>query len=327
MKQEYYIDIPEVNLGMLNRFSLKELKTATENFAHGNICCRKGFCKLYKGELENGFIVAVKRFEQQGISRAQPLLKAEVETMRIAVHPNILGLVGVCITQNEKLLVYPFMVNITVGSCLRDRPKSQPPLDWPVRKRIALGAARGLSYMHDECESKIIHRDVKAANIYLNEDFDAIIGNFELAIPTDHGVTRVEKNVGGTFGHVAPEYLSDGICSAQSDVYSYGIFLLELVTCQRAYEEDMLLVDWVKKILEEKKWEGIVDLDFEEGVEQLIHIALLCTEDNPEKRPRMSDIVTMLQLIGDGLLAQRWEEFCNKDMLHRQELKRFETNG
>ncbi|EYU45240.1 hypothetical protein MIMGU_mgv11b020389mg [Erythranthe guttata] len=199
----------------------------------------KGFCKLYKGELENGFIVAVKRFEQQGISRAQPLLKAEVETMRIAVHPNILGLVGVCITQNEKLLVYPFMVNITVGSCLRDRPKSQPPLDWPVRKRIALGAARGLSYMHDECESKIIHRDVKAANIYLNEDFDAIIGNFELAIPTDHGVTRVEKNVGGTFGHVAPEYLSDGICSVQSDVYSYGIFLLELVLWIWCLDEDV----------------------------------------------------------------------------------------
>ncbi|EYU45241.1 hypothetical protein MIMGU_mgv1a018029mg [Erythranthe guttata] len=331
-----------VNCVRVRTFSLNELKIATDNFADKNTLFRDVFVKSYKGRLENGFMVVVKRFKQvkKNISPAeQQYFHAEVEMMRIvAAHPNLLGVIGGCLKQKEKLLVYPYMANGTVASFLRDRPESRPPLDWSVRKRIALGAARGLAYLHDGCERKIIHRDVKAANIYLNKDFDAIIGNFELAIHMDHGVTHVEeKSVPGAIRHIAPEYLSTLICSEKSDVYGYGMFLLELITGQRvvdlariANDKDLMLIDWVKTHVKEKEWVRIVDpyiggnsyYYIEEEVEQLIQIARLCTQDNPERRPNMSDIVrVMLPLgVGDGLLlAQRWEEFCNEEIMIRSD--------
>ncbi|KAL8048908.1 hypothetical protein ABFS82_07G098100 [Erythranthe guttata] len=326
-KQEYsqMENIPGVGI-----FSLNELKIATDNFADRNILFKNGSAVLlYKGRLENGSIVAVKRFKQLQYFRA------EVEAMSNATnHPNLLRLIGVCITQKEKMLVYPYMANRNVASCLRARLESKHPLDWPVRKRIAMGVARGLAHLHDECPRKIIHRNVKAVNIFLNEDFDAIISNFDLAILMDHGVTHLEEVVSGTVGHIAPEYLSEGICSEKIDVYSYGVFLLELITGRRAFDlirrandEAVVLLEWVKRIVEEKERERIVDPDIrgnyyyiEQGVEEMIKIALICTQNNPEKRPKMSEIVRIMLQLGDGLvLSQRWEEFCNEEKLLRQE--------
>ncbi|KAL7106287.1 hypothetical protein ACP275_07G102700 [Erythranthe tilingii] len=306
-------------------FSLNELKIATNSFAVRNILFRDGFAKWYKGGLENGCVVAVKRYTQlQDISH---YFKTEVETMSMVnAHPNLLRLIGVCVTQQENLLVYPYMANGSVASCLRDRPGSQPPLKWAVRKRIAMGAARGLAYLHDECERKIIHRDVKAANIYLNKGFDAIICNFAFAIHMDHIVR-------GTIGNIAPEYLSKGTLPEKTDVYGYGMFLLELITGQRVFDlarlandKDLMLLDWVKTNLKEKKWERIVDSDIrgyyyiEEEVKQLIQIALHCTQDNPERRPDMSEIVRIMLPLGDGLLAaQRWDELCNDEITNRSD--------
>ncbi|KAL7145429.1 hypothetical protein ABFS83_07G083600 [Erythranthe nasuta] len=251
-QKHHIINIP----AGVSTFSLDELKIATDNFSDRNILSKDGFNMSYKGRLANGVLVAIKRYKLlQDISPADlQRCKTEVETMSMVnVHPNLLPLIGVCVTQQENLLVYPYMANGSVASCLRDRPESQPPLDWSVRKRIALGAARGLAYLHDGCEQKIIHRDVKAANIYLNEDFEAIIGNFEFAVHMDHGVTHVEDAIRGTSGHIAPEYLMKGTVSEKSDVYGYGIFLLELITGQRAFDlgrlandEDVMLLDWVR---------------------------------------------------------------------------------
>lgn len=134
-----------------------------------------------------------------------------------------------------------------------ERPPSQPPLDWLTRRRIAVGAARGLSYLHDHCDPKIIHRDVKAANILLDEEFEAIVGDFGLAKLMDYKDTHVTTAVRGTIGHIAPEYLSTGKSSEKTDVFGYGIMLLELITGQRAFDlarlandEDVMLLDWVK---------------------------------------------------------------------------------
>jgi len=133
-----------------------------------------------------------------------------------------------------------------------DRPEGQPPLEWSKRKRIALGAARGLAYLHDHCEPKIIHRDVKAANILLDEDFEAVVGDFGLAKLMDYKDTHVTTAVRGTIGHIAPEYLSTGKSSEKTDVYGYGVMLLELITGQRALDlarlandDDVMLLDWV----------------------------------------------------------------------------------
>ena len=133
-----------------------------------------------------------------------------------------------------------------------ERLPSEPPLDWSTRRRIALGSARGLSYLHDHCDPKIIHRDVKAANILLDEEFEAVVGDFGLAKLMDYKDTHVTTAVRGTIGHIAPEYLSTGKSSEKTDVFGYGIMLLELITGQRAFDlarlandDDVMLLDWV----------------------------------------------------------------------------------
>nr|GMD88756.1 somatic embryogenesis receptor kinase 2 [Ipomoea batatas] len=247
----------------------------------------------------------------------------------MAVHRNLLRLRGFCMTPTERLLVYPYMANGSVASCLRERPTDEAPLDWPTRKRIALGSARGLSYLHDHCDPKIIHRDVKAANILLDEEFEAVVGDFGLAKLMDYKDTHVTTAVRGTIGHIAPEYLSTGKSSEKTDVFGYGIMLLELITGQRAFDlarlandDDVMLLDWVKGLLKEKKLEMLVDPDLqtnyvEAEVEQLIQVALLCTQSNPMERPKMSEVVRMLE--GDGL-AERWDEWQKVEVL-RQEVE------
>ncbi len=133
-----------------------------------------------------------------------------------------------------------------------DRPPGELPLEWPVRRRISLGSARGLSYLHDHCDPKIIHRDVKAANILLDEEYEAVVGDFGLAKLMDYKDTHVTTAVRGTIGHIAPEYLSTGKSSEKTDVFGYGIMLLELITGQRAFDlarlandDDVMLLDWV----------------------------------------------------------------------------------
>ncbi|XP_034679868.1 somatic embryogenesis receptor kinase 1 [Vitis riparia] len=332
--QEYFFDVPaeedpEVHLGQLKRFSLRELQVATDSFSNKNILGRGGFGKVYKGRLADGSLVAVKRLKEERTPGGELQFQTEVEMISMAVHRNLLRLRGFCMTPTERLLVYPYMANGSVASCLRERPAAEPPLDWPTRKRIALGSARGLSYLHDHCDPKIIHRDVKAANILLDEEFEAVVGDFGLAKLMDYKDTHVTTAVRGTIGHIAPEYLSTGKSSEKTDVFGYGIMLLELITGQRAFDlarlandDDVMLLDWVKGLLKEKKLEMLVDPDLknnyvESEVEQLIQVALLCTQGSPMDRPKMSEVVRMLE--GDGL-AERWDEWQKVEVL-RQEVE------
>lgn len=332
--QDLFYDVPaeedpEVHLGQLKRFSLRELQVATDSFSNKNILGRGGFGKVYKGRLADGTLVAVKRLKEERTPGGELQFQTEVEMISMAVHRNLLRLRGFCMTPTERLLIYPYMANGSVASCLRERTPSELPLDWPSRKRIALGSARGLSYLHDHCDPKIIHRDVKAANILLDEEFEAVVGDFGLAKLMDYKDTHVTTAVRGTIGHIAPEYLSTGKSSEKTDVFGYGIMLLELITGQRAFDlarlandDDVMLLDWVKSLLKEKKLEMLVDPDLEKNyieseVEQLIQVALLCTQGSPMERPKMSDVVRMLE--GDGL-AERWEEW-QKVEVDRQEVE------
>ncbi|KAE8009130.1 hypothetical protein FH972_005583 [Carpinus fangiana] len=329
--EDHFFDVPaeedpEVHLGQLKRFSLRELQVATDNFSNKNILGRGGFGKVYKGRLADGSLVAVKRLKEERTQGGELQFQTEVEMISMAVHRNLLRLRGFCMTPTERLLVYPFMVNGSVASCLRERSDSQPPLDWPKRKRIALGSARGLAYLHDHCDPKIIHRDVKAANILLDEEFEAVVGDFGLAKLMDYKDTHVTTAVRGTIGHIAPEYLSTGKSSEKTDVFGYGVMLLELLTGQRAFDlarlandDDVMLLDWVKGLLKDKKLETLVDPDLqgeyvEDQVEQLIQVALLCTQGSPMERPKMSEVVRMLE--GDGL-AERWEEWQKEEMFRQ----------
>ncbi|KAJ4794173.1 Receptor kinase-like protein [Rhynchospora pubera] len=330
--QDHFFDVPaeedpEVHLGQLKRFSLRELQVATDNFSNKNILGRGGFGKVYKGRLADGSLVAVKRLKEERNAGGELQFQTEVEMISMAVHRNLLRLRGFCMTPTERLLVYPYMANGSVASCLRERAENVPPLDWPKRRRIALGSARGLSYLHDHCDPKIIHRDVKAANILLDEDFEAVVGDFGLAKLMDYKDTHVTTAVRGTIGHIAPEYLSTGKSSEKTDVFGYGIMLLELITGQRAFDlarlandDDVMLLDWVKGLLKEKKLEPLVDRDLrnkfiEIEVESLIQVALLCTQASPLERPKMSEVVRMLE--GDGL-AERWEEWQKVEVVRIQ---------
>ncbi|KAH0756806.1 hypothetical protein KY290_020299 [Solanum tuberosum] len=303
--------IEEVCLGNLRRFQFKELQSATNNFSSKNILGKGGFGNVYKGRLSDGIIVAVKRLKDGNAVGGNQQFQTEVALISLAVHRNLLRLYGFCMTPTERLLVYPYMSNGSVAS----RLKAKPTLDWGTRKGIALGAARGLLYLHEQCDPKIIHRDVKAANILLDDYCEAVVGDFGLAKLLDHHDSHVTTAVRGTVGHIAPEYLSTGQSSDKTDVFGFGILLLELITGQRALEfgkaanQKGAMLDWVRKIQQEKKLDMLVDKDMKNEydtieLEEMVQVALLCTQYHPSHRPKMSEVVRMLE--GDGL-AEKWE--------------------
>lgn len=328
--QEHFFDVPaeedpEVHLGQLRRFSLRELQVATDGFSPKNVLGRGGFGKVYKGRLEDGSLVAVKRLKEERTPGGELQFQTEVEIISMAVHRNLLRLRGFCMTPTERLLVYPYMPRGSVASCLRAR-SSASQLAWVSRKKIACGSAKGLSYLHDQCDPKIIHRDVKAANILLDADFEAVVGDFGLAKLMDCKDTHVTTAVRGTIGHIAPEYLSTGKLSEKTDVFGYGITLLEIITGQRAFDlariasddDNVMLLDWVRGLLKDRRVEMVVDGDLggnyvESEVEELIQIALLCTQSSPPDRPKMSEVVRMLE---GETLAERWEEWEKAEKEH-----------
>ncbi|KAL9362690.1 hypothetical protein Peur_045475 [Populus x canadensis] len=299
-----------IRLGNLRNFTFRELQIATDNFCSKNILGTGGFGNVYKGKLGDRTMVAVKRLKDLTGTSGESQFRTELEMISLAVHRNLLRLIGYCATSNERLLVYPYMSNGSVASRLRGKPA----LDWNTRKRIAIGAARGLLYLHEQCDPKIIHRDVKAANVLLDEFCEAVVGDFGLAKLLDHADSHVTTAVRGTVGHIAPEYLSTGQSSEKTDVFGFGILLIELITGMRALEfgktvnQKGAMLEWVKKIQQEKKVDELVDKELGSNydwieVEEMLQVALLCTQYLPAHRPKMSEVVRMLE--GDGL-AEKW---------------------
>ncbi|XP_043707173.1 probable LRR receptor-like serine/threonine-protein kinase At5g10290 isoform X1 [Telopea speciosissima] len=331
-RRDVFIDVSgeddrRIEFGQLRRFAWRELQLATDNFSERNVLGQGGFGKVYKGVLADNTKIAVKRLIDCASPGGEAAFLCEVEMISVAVHRNLLRLIGFCTTPSERLLVYPFMQNLSVAYRLRELKPGEPVLDWPTRKKVALGTARGLEYLHEHCNPKIIHRDVKAANVLLDEGFEAVVGDFGLAKLVDVRKTNVTTQVRGTMGHIAPEYLSTGRSSERTDVFGYGIMLLELVTGQRAIdfsrleEDDVLLLDYVKKLEREKQLDAIVDRNLNRNsdsqeVEMMIQVALLCTQASPEDRPTMAEVVRMLE--GEGL-TERWEEWLHVEVTRRQE--------
>ncbi|CAO2204728.1 unnamed protein product [Urochloa humidicola] len=324
--QQIFFDVndqydPEVCLGHLKRYAFKELRAATNNFNSKNILGEGGYGIVYKGYLRDGSVVAVKRLKDYNAVGGEVQFQTEVEVISLAVHRNLLRLIGFCTTESERLLVYPYMPNGSVASQLREHINGKPALDWSRRKRIALGTARGLLYLHEQCDPKIIHRDVKASNVLLDEYFEAIVGDFGLAKLLDHQESHVTTAVRGTVGHIAPEYLSTGQSSEKTDVFGFGVLLVELITGQKALDFGRVanqkggVLDWVKKLQQEKQLSMMVDKDLGSNydrveLEEMVQVALLCTQYYPSHRPRMSEVIRMLE--GDGL-AEKWEASQNVD--------------
>ncbi|XP_059317417.1 probable LRR receptor-like serine/threonine-protein kinase At5g63710 isoform X6 [Lycium ferocissimum] len=332
LKHDQFFDVEgdverNISLGQLRRFSWREIQIATDNFSESNIIGQGGFGKVYKGYLSDNTKVAVKRLTDYHNPGGEAAFLREVQLISVAVHRNLLHLIGFCITSSERILVYPFMQNLSVAYRLRDLKPGEKALDWPMRRRIAFGAAHGLEYLHDHCDPKIIHRDLKAANILLDDNFEPVLGDFGLAKLVDTKLTHITTQVRGTMGHIAPEYLTTGKSSEKTDVFGYGITLLELVTGQRAIdfsrleeEEDVLLLDHIKKLLREKRLGDIVDGNMQtydpKEVETILQVALLCTQSSPEERPKMAEVITMLKGVG---LAEKWAEWEQLEEVRNQQ--------
>ncbi|MBA0803088.1 hypothetical protein Gohar_013336, partial [Gossypium harknessii] len=245
---------PNLALGFnKSTFSYEELLAATNGFSQANLIGQGGFGYVHKGVFPNGKEVAVKSLKS-GSGQGEREFQAEVEIISRVHHRHLVSLVGYCIAGGQRMLVYEFVANKTLEHHLHGNTipspfpfgKDRPVMDFPTRLRIALGSAKGLAYLHEDCHPRIIHRDIKSANILLDNNFEAMVADFGLAKLSTDNYTHVSTRVMGTFGYLAPEYASSGKLTDRSDVFSFGVMLLELITGKQPIDISMddSLVDW-----------------------------------------------------------------------------------
>ncbi|GLT59468.1 hypothetical protein SLA2020_322830 [Shorea laevis] len=296
---------PGIALGLLNvTFTYEELARATEEFSNANLLGEGGFGYVHKGILPNGKEVAVKHLKA-GSVQGEREFQAEVEIISRVHHKHLVSLVGYCITGSHRMLVYEFVPNKTLEFHLHG--KGQPTMDWPTRMKIALGSAKGLAYLHEDCHPKIIHRDIKAANILLDFKFEAKVSDFGLAKFCSDVNTHVSTRVMGTFGYLSPEYASSGKLTDKSDVFSFGVTLLELITGRQPTDSspvDDSLVDWARPLLtrasDDKNFDSLADPRLQNKynhneMARMVICAAACVRHLARIRPRMSQIVRALE--------------------------------
>lgn len=279
---------------------------ATNGFSDANLLGQGGFGFVHKGVLPNGTEVAVKQL-RDGSGQGEREFQAEVEIISRVHHKHLVSLVGYCISGVNRLLVYEFVPNNTLEFHLHGR--GRPTLDWPTRLKIALGSAKGLAYLHEDCHPKIIHRDIKASNILLDLRFEAKVADFGLAKFTSDTNTHVSTRVMGTFGYLAPEYAASGKLTEKSDVFSFGVMLLELITGRRPVSSrqapmDDNLVDWARplmtKAFEDGNHDALVDPRLgseynDNEMARMIACAAACVRHSSRRRPRMGQVVRALE--------------------------------
>ncbi|KAL5841885.1 hypothetical protein ACOSQ3_012488 [Xanthoceras sorbifolium] len=293
-------------------FSLTTIQAATNNFSDANKLGEGGFGPVYKGTLQNGKEIAVKRLSMRS-SQGLEEFRNEVILIIKLQHKNLVRLLGYCLEGKEKLLVYEYMANNSLDAYLFDPVKSKE-LDWAKRANIITGTARGILYLHEDSRLKIIHRDLKASNVLLDDKINPKISDFGTA--RIFGGNQIEANtdrVVGTSvsfffsffsGYMAPEYGLEGLFSIKSDVYSFGILILEIISGKKnrgiypsEYGQSLVLYAW--RLWNESKGLELIDPNILDTcpiseVLRWIHIALLCVQDDPADRPTMSLVVLML---------------------------------
>ncbi|BBN02919.1 protein MpRLK-Pelle_Extensin1 [Marchantia polymorpha subsp. ruderalis] len=287
-------------------FTASEIQRATDNLKEENVVGEGGFGRVYQGRLDDGLKVAVKVLTRDDDSE----LLAEAELLSRLHHRNLVKLLGICIEGGVRALVYELISNGSVESHLHGPDGMIAPLNWDARIKIALGAARGLAYLHEDSNPRVIHRDFKASNILLEEDFTPKISDFGLAKVASEGGggEHISTRVMGTFGYVAPEYAMTGHLLVKSDVYSYGVVLLELLSGRKPVDMSQPpgeenLVRWARPLLTSREGLQLLldpvlgeTVPFE-NVQKVAAIASMCVQPEVSHRPFMGEVVQALKLV------------------------------
>ncbi|RDX91280.1 Receptor-like serine/threonine-protein kinase ALE2, partial [Mucuna pruriens] len=291
----------------IKTFSLSELEKATDKFNSKRVLGEGGFGRVYSGTLEDGAEVAVKLLTRDNQNGDREFI-AEVEMLSRLHHRNLVKLIGICIEGRRRCLVYELVRNGSVESHLHGDDKIKGMLDWEARMKIALGAARGLAYLHEDSNPRVIHRDFKASNVLLEDDFTPKVSDFGLAREATEGSNHISTRVMGTFGYVAPEYAMTGHLLVKSDVYSYGVVLLELLTGRKPVDMSQPqgqenLVTWARPLLTSREGlEQLVDPSLAgsynfDDMAKVAAIASMCVHPEVTQRPFMGEVVQALKLI------------------------------
>ncbi|XP_062166043.1 receptor-like cytoplasmic kinase 176 isoform X1 [Alnus glutinosa] len=304
-----------LEISNLKNYGFSELKMATRNFRPDSVLGEGGFGSVFKGWIDEhsltatrpgtGIVIAVKRLNQEGHQGHKEWL-AEINYLGQLHHPNLVKLMGYCLEDDHRLLVYEFMPKGSMENHLFRRGSHFQALSWSLRMKIALDAAKGLAFLHN-AESQVIYRDFKTSNILLDSDYNAKLSDFGLARdgPTA-GKSHVSTRVLGTYGYAAPEYLATGHLTAKSDVYSFGVVLLEILSGLRVIDKNrpsgrQNLVEWAKPYLNKKqrifrvldvRLEGQYSLD---SAQKAANLALQCLAVEARNRPNMDEVVTALE--------------------------------
>ncbi|TMX01278.1 hypothetical protein EJD97_024785 [Solanum chilense] len=314
--------------GSARTFSSKEIDRATDSFNEARVLGEGGFGRVYSGVLDDGVKVAVKVLKRDDQQGGREFL-AEVEMLSRLHHRNLVKLIGICLEERSRCLLYELIPNGSVESHLHGVDKESSPLNWDARMKIALGAARGLAYLHEDSSPRVIHRDFKSSNILLEHDFTPKVSDFGLArAALDEGERHISTRVMGTFGYVAPEYAMTGHLLVKSDVYSYGVVLLELLTGKKPVDMSQPpgqenLVAWARPLLtSEEGLELIVDRnlgpDFPfDDIVKVAAIASMCVQPEVSHRPFMGEVVQALKLVCNecGQTKDVVSQSCSQDDL------------
>ncbi|CAI0441932.1 unnamed protein product [Linum tenue] len=275
---------------------IKKLETLTEEHVIG---CG-GFGTVYKLAMDDGSEFALKRIVKmnEGFDR---FFERELEILGSIKHRHLVNLRGYCNSPTSKLLIYDYLPGGSLDEVLHERSEQ---LDWDARLNIIVGAAKGLAYLHHDCSPRIIHRDIKSSNILLDGNLESRVSDFGLAKLLEDEESHITTIVAGTFGYLAPEYMQSGRATEKTDVYSFGVLVLEVLSGKRPtdasfIEKGLNIVGWLNYLASESRQQEIVDPHCEglqaESLDALLSVAIRCVSSSPEDRPTMHRVVQLLE--------------------------------
>ncbi|KAK1300168.1 putative serine/threonine-protein kinase [Acorus calamus] len=300
------IAAPEVShLGWGHWYTLRELEVATNGFVDENVIGEGGYGIVYHGLLEDNTQVAVKNLLNNR-GQAEREFKVEVEAIGRVRHKNLVRLLGYCAEGAHRMLVYEYVDNGNLEQWLHGDVGPCSPLTWDIRMNIILGTAKGLMYLHEGLEPKVVHRDIKSSNILLDKQWNSKVSDFGLAKLLGSERSYVTTRVMGTFGYVAPEYASTGMLNERSDVYSFGILIMEIISGRNPVDYsrppgEVNLVEWLKTMVGHRNSEGVLDPKMTEkptsrALKKALLVALRCVDPDSQKRPKMGHVIHMLEV-------------------------------